>query len=81
MSLTLSDMPSEVTSEVDIIALDEALTHLSELDARQARIVELRYLAGLFIEETADVLETSPRTVTREWRVAKAWLRTQLAEE
>ncbi|HPF39395.1 MAG TPA: sigma-70 family RNA polymerase sigma factor [Phycisphaerae bacterium] len=81
MSLTLSDVPSDVMAEVDLIALDEALTRLSELDPRQARIVELRYLAGLSIEETADVLETSPRTVTREWRVARAWLRTQLSED
>lgn len=81
MSITINDMPSDVASDVDVIALDEALTRLSNLDARQARIVELRYLAGLSVEETADVLETSPRTVKREWRVAKAWLRTQLSGE
>lgn len=78
MALTVSDIPSGGTSEFDIVALDDALTRLSGLDARQARIVELRYLAGLSVEETAEVLETSPRTVKREWRVAKAWLRTQL---
>lgn len=59
---------------VDVIALDGALTRLKVLDARQAQIVDLRFFAGLTIEETADVLETSPASVKREFRSAKAWL-------
>lgn len=76
--VTLSDA-GEDSTVVDIVALDDAMTRLSQLDPRQARIVELRFLAGLSVEETADVLETSARTVKRDWRVAKAWLRTQLS--
>lgn len=59
---------------VDVIALDGALTRLKALDARQAQIVDLRFFAGLTIEETADALETSPASVKREFRSAKAWL-------
>jgi len=61
-----------------LLALDEALNRLAKLDPRQARIVELRFFAGLTEEETAQVLEVSPRTVKRDWRVAKAWLYRQL---
>jgi RNA polymerase sigma factor (TIGR02999 family) len=60
--------------DVDLLALDEALTRLAALDARQARIVELRFFGGLTVEETAEVLNVSPATVKREWNVAKAWL-------
>lgn len=60
--------------DVDLVELDAALTALAALDPRQARVVELRFFAGLNIEETADVLEISPTTVKREWTVAKAWL-------
>ncbi|HSO73574.1 MAG TPA: ECF-type sigma factor, partial [Blastocatellia bacterium] len=58
----------------DLIALDDALTGLEAIDARKSRIVELRYIGGLNIEETAEVLDISPATVQREWRAAKAWL-------
>ena len=58
----------------DLIALDDALTDLEAIDARKSRIVELRYIGGLNIEETAEVLDISPATVQREWRAAKAWL-------
>lgn len=62
----------------DLIAMDQALEQLAELDPRQARIVELRYFAGLSIPETADTLSISESTVTREWRMARAWLRRAL---
>jgi RNA polymerase sigma factor (TIGR02999 family) len=65
--------------ELDIVALDEALTRLAQLDPRQARVVELRFFAGLSIEESAEVLNVSPATVKREWSMAKAWLRAELA--
>ncbi|MEO1084916.1 MAG: sigma-70 family RNA polymerase sigma factor [Acidobacteriota bacterium] len=67
------------TREVNLIALDEALTRLQGLDPRQARIIELRYFAGLKIEETAEVLGVSSRTVKREWQMARAWLKRELA--
>lgn len=69
------------TRDVDLVELDHALEQLSELDPRQARVVELRFFAGLTIDETADVLQLSPMTVKREWTVAKAWLRRALTHE
>jgi RNA polymerase sigma factor (TIGR02999 family) len=63
---------------IDMLALDEALTRLAALDPRQARIVELRYFAGLSVEETGEVENISPATVKREWSMAKAWLHSEL---
>lgn len=63
---------------VDILALDEALQHLARLDPRQSQLVELRYFAGLTIEETAEALDISPATVKREWAVARAWLKREV---
>ncbi len=62
----------------EIVALDEALEALAELDPRRGRVVELRVFGGLSIEETAEVLEVSPGTVMRDWTLAKAWLRRRL---
>ena len=62
----------------DVLAIDEALERLGTHDADQVRIIELRFFAGLTVEETAHVLSRSPRTVTREWRLAKAWLYREL---
>ena len=64
---------------VDLIALDDALTALAALDARQSQIVELRFFAGLSIEDAARVLMISPATVKREWATARAWLRRETA--
>ena len=64
---------------IDVLVLNDALERLAELDERQARIVELRYFAGLNIEDTAEALRISPATVKREWAVARAWLRRELA--
>jgi len=58
--------------------LDRALARLAALDARQAQVVELRYFGGLSVEEAADVLGVSPKTVKRDWSVARAWLRREL---
>jgi len=69
------------TVPADIVALDEALTRLAALDEQQARLVELRFFGGLSIEEAAGVLEVSPATVKRNWRVAKAWLARELVRE
>ena len=64
--------------DVDVLSLDEALTSLTQVDATQGRIVELRYFGGLSIEETARALGSSPATVKREWTVARAWLFRQM---
>ena len=64
--------------DVDLILLDGALTRLAELDPTQARIVELRFFAGLTVGEVAEVLGVSDSEVKREWRSARAWLTTQL---
>jgi len=60
--------------DLDLVALDDALTTLAEIDPQQSRIIELRFFGGLTIEETAEVLSISPATVKRDWNMAKAWL-------
>jgi RNA polymerase sigma factor (TIGR02999 family) len=62
----------------EIVAIDEALSRLEEWDARQCRVVELRFFSGLTEEEIAEVLGVAPRTVKRDWNVAKAWLHGEL---
>ena len=64
--------------DIDVLALDEALTRLAALDPEQARIVELRYFGGLTVEETAEVIGISPATVKRQWAMARAWLKRAL---
>jgi RNA polymerase sigma factor (TIGR02999 family) len=63
---------------VDLIALDEALTRLAAFDPRQSQIVEMRFFGGLSLDEVAEVLHISERTVKRDWRIARSWLRGQL---
>ncbi len=63
---------------VDLLAVDEALSTLAALDARQARIVELRFFGGLTVEETAEATGVSPATVKRDWTLARAWLQREL---
>src|SRR5271155_3648390 len=73
--INLSDVPYLSHPKDDrLIALDDALNQLREVDHRKARIVELRYFGGLSVEETADVLKVSEETVTRDWRLARGWL-------
>ncbi|HVT16973.1 MAG TPA: ECF-type sigma factor [Thermoanaerobaculia bacterium] len=74
------EVPGSVPPIPDFLALDQALRKLEAKDARQARVVELRFYAGLSVEEAADVLEVSPVTVRRDWSVAKAWLSRELGE-
>jgi len=71
--------PASQTSIVDVLALDQALDALSSRDARQCRVVELRFFAGLSIDETAEAIGVSAATVEREWAMAKAWLHRQLS--
>lgn len=80
MHLSLEEVGDQpgAAAVADVLAVDEALERLAEQDADQVRIIELRFFAGLTVEETAHVLERSPRTVKREWRLAKAWLHREL---
>jgi RNA polymerase sigma factor (TIGR02999 family) len=65
----------------DLVALDDALTALAEIDERKSRVVEMRFFGGLSIEEVAEVLKVSPDTVMRDWRLAKVWLLRELSGE
>lgn len=71
--------PAAQPASVDVLALDQALEALSALDARQCQVVELRFFAGLNIDEAAEALGISPATVEREWALAKAWLYRRLS--
>ena len=64
----------------DVLLLDTLLERLAEFDARKSRVVELRYFGGLSLEETARVLDVTPRTVDRDWRAARAWLHARLTD-
>jgi RNA polymerase sigma factor (TIGR02999 family) len=66
---------------VDLIALDDALNGLAQLDPQQSQIVELRFFGGLSIEETADLLELSPATIKRHWATARVWLHREISRE
>lgn len=73
-------LPSaEVMPDTDVLLLDAALARLVEQDPRQAQIVELRFFGGLSVEETAVVMDVSERTVKRDWQLARAWLRREMA--
>jgi RNA polymerase sigma factor (TIGR02999 family) len=79
VKLTLDEaLDASAGRDLDLVRLDDSLKALAEVDAQQSRIVELRYFAGLTIEETAEALDISPATVKRDWVVAKAWLRRQM---
>jgi RNA polymerase sigma factor (TIGR02999 family) len=74
-SVVAADNPAPL----DLLALDEALEALATFDARKVRVIELRFFAGLTVEETAQVLDVSPDTVARDWRMARTWLLRELA--
>ncbi len=82
VKVTLENAPV-ISPEPDdfILSLDEALTDFAKIAPRQARVVELRYFGGMSEEETAEVMQTSERTVRRDWQFAKAWLRHELSAE
>jgi len=82
MRATTLDEAALVSDEkgTDLVALDEALLALAELDARQARVVELRFFGGLTNEEVAEVLKVSEGTVRRDWSLARAWLHRELSK-
>jgi RNA polymerase sigma factor (TIGR02999 family) len=66
--------------DADLVALDDALQNLASVDLRKSRVVELRFFGGLSVEETAEVLQVSPDTVMRDWRLAKLWLLRELSK-
>ncbi|HEY2379095.1 MAG TPA: sigma-70 family RNA polymerase sigma factor [Gemmatimonadaceae bacterium] len=74
------DTPNDSPAE-DVVVIDDALERLAAIDADQVRIIELRFFAGLTVEETATIVRRSPRTVKREWQLAKAWLYRELHPE
>lgn len=73
-ALVVSPEPSH-----DLVALDEAMNALADMDARKAQVVEMRFFGGMSVEETADMLQVSPGTVMRDWRLAKVWLLRELS--
>jgi len=84
------EMPLEIeTCEIgggveqseEMLAVDEALARLAELDPQQAQVVEMRYFGGMTVEETGEALGIAPRTVKREWALAKAWLRVEISSK
>ena len=72
------DLGSERARE--LIALDDALSAMAKIDPRKARVIELRFFAGLSVEETAEVLKVSPDTVLRDWRLARGWLLAEMGK-
>ena len=79
--VSLPDLP-DLTEQrgAELVALDDALKSLAIIDRRKSQIIELRFFGGLTIEETAEAMNISPITVTREWRSAKAWLRREMSK-
>jgi RNA polymerase sigma factor (TIGR02999 family) len=79
MQVSLADAAGMVQSEAaEMLALDEALRSLADLDARKCQVIELRYFAGLTIAETAEVLNVSHTTIEADWKMARAWLRREM---
>ena len=77
--VNLDELPDVRSSRArELIALDDALNELAKIDARKARVIELRFFGGLSVEETAEVLKVSADTVLRDWRLARAWLMAEL---
>ena len=70
-----------VEQSEEMLAVDEALARLAELDPQQAQVVEMRYFGGMTVEETGEALGIAPRTVKREWALAKAWLRVEISSK
>jgi RNA polymerase sigma factor (TIGR02999 family) len=78
IQVSLTDALSVPDKAEDLLALDEALSELARFDERRSRVVELRFFAGLSVDETAAVLRISPDTVMRDWKLARTWLRREL---
>jgi len=76
-AINLDEIPASGRSS-ELLALDEALTRLEQMDGRKAKVIELRFFGGLSVEEAAQVLKVSPQTVMRDWRLARVWLAREL---
>ena len=74
----VAEVVASDTRDRGLVALDEALEELAQVDERRAQVVEMRYFGGLSVEETATVLHVSPDTVMRDWKIARAWLTTRI---
>ena len=80
-AFNLDEIPDVSTGrDRELVAIDDALNTLAEMDSRKARVIELRFFGGLSVEETAEVLKISPQSVMRDWKLAKAWLTRELAK-
>jgi RNA polymerase sigma-70 factor, ECF subfamily len=79
-AIDLDDLPTPHALSAQVCALDEALNALQRIDPRRAQVIELRFFGGLTVEETGHVLQISPQTVMRDWRLARAWLARELSE-
>jgi len=79
--INLDDAPelASNTKSQGLVAVDDALRQLEQIDPRKAQVVELKFFGGLSVEETAEVLKISPQTVMRDWKMARAWLMTELS--
>jgi RNA polymerase sigma-70 factor, ECF subfamily len=82
LHVNLEDVPELAlgSRSREIVAVDEALDTLAQIDPRKAKVVELRFFGGLSVEETAEVLKISPQSVMRDWKMARAWLLSELAQ-
>ena len=76
--IDFDQLPSVESGAAALCALDDALGSLAQIDPRRAKVIELRFFGGLTVEETAEVLQVSPQTVMRDWRLARAWLADEL---
>jgi RNA polymerase sigma-70 factor, ECF subfamily len=81
LDVSVLEIAGGVEQSEEMLAVDTALERLSEVDPQQARVVEMRYFGGMSVEETAEAMEISPRTVKREWAMAKAWLRVEITSK
>ena len=80
-AFNLDEIPDVSTGrDRELVAIDDALNTLAEMDPRKARVIELRFFGGLSVEETAEILKISPQSVMRDWKLAKAWLMRELAK-
>jgi RNA polymerase sigma factor (TIGR02999 family) len=80
VTLDVAPEPADQKTNLDLIALDDAMNQLATLDPRQSKIVELRFFGGLSIEETAEAIEISPATAKREWATARLWLHREIGK-
>jgi RNA polymerase sigma-70 factor, ECF subfamily len=81
LNLDFVEAAGGIEQSEELLAVDEALERLTTIDPQQARVVEMRYFGGLTVEETAEAMDIAPRTVKREWAMAKAWLRLEISSK